>query len=101
MKTISVFSLLILNAALMTASHAAQDQSLIQTTRKNQLANDAKTEQAAASKPAQQSAQKRVLPLDHGPHAVVTPWVNEQRRLHAAEQEKAAVAVARNGAQEQ
>jgi len=101
MKVISVFSLLILNAALMTASHAAQDQSLIHTARKNQLANDAKAEQAAAPKPAQQPAQKLVLPLDHGPHAVVTPWVNEQRRLRAAEQEKAKAAVTNNGAQEQ
>jgi hypothetical protein len=23
------------------------------------------------------------LPLDHGPRAVVTPWVNQQRRLRA------------------
>jgi len=92
MKTAFALSLLILNAALVTTSYAAQDQSLIQTARKNQLADDAKTEQTVAAKPTQQPAQKLVLPLDHGPHAVVTPWVNEQRRLRAAEQEKAKAA---------
>lgn len=92
MKFTFALSLMILNAALMTNSFAAQDQSLIQTTRKNQLANEAKNEQAVAAKPVQQSAQKLVLPLDHGPRAVVTPWVNEQRRLRAAEQEKSKAA---------
>lgn len=26
-----------------------------------------------------------VLPLDHGPRATTTPWLNAQRRLHARE----------------
>ncbi len=27
-------------------------------------------------------ADKLILPLDHGPRADATPWLNEQRRLH-------------------
>ncbi|HEY8026106.1 MAG TPA: hypothetical protein VIF60_16185 [Burkholderiaceae bacterium] len=92
MKFTFALSLVILNAALMTSSSAAQDQALIQTTRKNQLANEAKNEQAVTAKSSQQSAQKPALQLDHGPRAVVTPWVNEQRRMRAAEQEKSKVA---------
>jgi len=42
-------------------------------------------QQDAPSKPAKQQA----LPLDHGPHAQVTPWVNQQKRQHAAAAEKA------------
>lgn len=34
-------------------------------------------------------AKQQVLPLDHGPHAQVTPWVNQQKRQHAAAAEKA------------
>ncbi|MFZ4874228.1 hypothetical protein ACL9RI_04015 [Janthinobacterium sp. Mn2066] len=29
-------------------------------------------------------AKQQVLPLDHGPHAQVTPWVNQQKRQQAA-----------------
>jgi hypothetical protein len=41
------------------------------------------------------SSQKR--PLDHGPHAVVTPWMNEQSKLRDEEQKKAAQAGTQNG----
>jgi hypothetical protein len=34
---------------------------------------------AAASAP---QAANEVLPLDHGPRATTTPWLNAQRRLH-------------------
>jgi hypothetical protein len=36
----------------------------------------------AASAPV---ATSEVLPLDHGPRATTTPWLNAQRRLHAQE----------------
>ncbi|MBB5610615.1 MULTISPECIES: hypothetical protein [unclassified Janthinobacterium] len=42
-------------------------------------------QQDAPSKPAKQQA----LPLDHGPHAQVTPWVNQQKRQQAAAAAKA------------
>lgn len=34
-------------------------------------------------------ARQQALPLDHGPHAQVTPWLNQQKRQHAAAAEKA------------
>ena len=47
---------------------------------------------AAASAP---EATTEVLPLDHGPRATTTPWLNAQRRLHAREAaERAASATA-------
>ncbi len=36
----------------------------------------------AASAP---QAAHEVLPLDHGPRATTTPWLNAQRRLHERE----------------
>ena len=40
-------------------------------------------------------ATTEVLPLDHGPRASTTPWLNAQRRLHAREAaERAASATA-------
>lgn len=77
----------LLNIALASSALAAKDDVLLQITRKNQLAYDA----AQSAQPAA-PANKLVLPLDHGPRAVVTPWVNQQRRLKAAEAEKAKAA---------
>ncbi|HWZ49408.1 MAG TPA: hypothetical protein VNX00_14430 [Herbaspirillum sp.] len=34
--------------------------------------------------PASAPTKKLVLPLDHGPHAQVTQWTNEQTRMRAA-----------------
>ena len=48
---------------------------------------------AAASAPAAEPASE-VLPLDHGPRATTTPWLNAQRRLRAREAASAAVATA-------
>ena len=39
---------------------------------------------AAANTPAAEPASE-VLPLDHGPRATTTPWLNAQRRLRARE----------------
>jgi hypothetical protein len=36
---------------------------------------------------------RMVLPLDHGPRATTTPWLNQQRRLKAAAAASAASAV--------
>lgn len=65
MKT-GLLSAAVLFAACSTQVYAAQDQT------------DSNTQnaQAVASKTLH-------LPLDHGPRAQVTPWVNEQRRLRA------------------
>ena len=88
-----IFPLIIaaaLNVAVLNSAFAAKDEVLIQTTRKNQLAYDAAQAAAQSAQPA--AAKPLVLPLDHGPHAVVTPWVNQQRRLHAAEEAEKAKA---------
>lgn len=42
------------------------------------------TQSAGTTAQAASTTQKKLhLPLDHGPRAEVTPWVNEQRRLRA------------------
>jgi hypothetical protein len=74
-----------INVAIASNSFAAQDQALIQETRKNQLTHDAK-ESSAPSTQATSSAKKTTLPLDHGPRAVATPWENQQRKLSTSEQ---------------
>ena len=45
---------------------------------------------AAASAP---QAANEVLPLDHGPRATTTPWLNAQRRLHERDAAASAPAV--------
>lgn len=62
---------------------AAQDQALLDATHRNQITNDAKNKQVAS---ADTTPKKPSLQLDHGPRAEVTPWVNEQRRLHAKQE---------------
>lgn len=44
----------------------------------------------AASAP---EAANEVLPLDHGPRAITTPWLNAQRRLHQRDAAASAAAV--------
>ena len=39
-------------------------------------------------------AENEVLPLDHGPRATTTPWLNAQRRLHAREAAASAASAA-------
>jgi hypothetical protein len=93
MKNLSITLFVLLNAAFASSAIAGRDEALIQITRKNQLAHDAQV--AAKPSPFQQpaaSATHATLSLDHGPHAVVTPWVNDQRRLRAEEEKKAKLA---------
>jgi hypothetical protein len=70
MKVISNMKVGLCGAAILLgmacSAQAAQDQT----------SNDTQSVQAPAPK-------KLHLPLDHGPRAEVTPWVNEQRRLRA------------------
>ena len=72
MNTISnmkagLLAMVIVLGACATPEMAAQDQA----------GNATQNEQTAAT------STKLTLPLDHGPRAEVTPWVNEQRRLRA------------------
>ena len=86
MKKSPLLCAVLFQLAFAASAIAAQDQALIQETRKNQLAHDAQTSQA--SPPPAAPAKKVALSLDHGPRAVVTPWVNQQRRLRAEEEAK-------------
>ena len=64
----------------------AQDKANREVIARRQAALD-----AAASAPAAEPASE-VLPLDHGPRATTTPWLNAQRRLHMHEAASAAAA---------
>jgi hypothetical protein len=67
------------------------------------FAHAAPEEQASAkpaSQPAQAARSSRVLPLDHGPRAQSTPWVNAQiRQREAREAEQARLATGRVAAE--
>jgi len=39
------------------------------------------------------SEQRVVLPLDHGPHAVTTPWLNRQKLISSSQVDKQHAAV--------
>ena len=90
MKKLPLILAILFQCVITASAIAAQDQSLIQETRKNQLAHDAQASQAPAE-PAV-TPKKVSLSLDHGPRAVVTPWVNQQRILRAEEEAKKAAA---------
>lgn len=84
MKNLYISLLIFSNIVFVASAFSGQDQSLIQTTRQNQLMNDAKDSQGAdSSGKSEKSFGKWKPALDHGPRAVVTPWVNEHRRLAA------------------
>jgi hypothetical protein len=71
-------AVLLCAAGLSTATAwAAQDQTLIQQTRKNQAAHAA--DESAGASSAKPAATAKPA-LDHGPRAQVTPWVNRQRQ---------------------
>lgn len=89
MKKLFACMLALLNTAFAGIAVAAQDQALVQQTRKNQVAQDAQQMHAAPQQLASAAANLK-LPLDHGPRAEVTPWVNRQRRIRAEEEIKAA-----------
>jgi len=63
-----------------------------------QISQQEKSSQAVAEQRAHETARlgkaatKIVLPLDHGPRAETTPWLNQQRRLRAEAMAKSATA---------
>ena len=63
MKKLTIASLIIFNIAASSAAFA---------------------QESAQMSPASATPKKLVLPLDHGPHAQVTQWTNEQTRMRAA-----------------
>jgi len=78
-KIMKNISLLVTASAILSLNlpaFAAQDQS--------NVANPATQESQKSTVAA--NVKKPTLLLDHGPRAVVTPWVNQQRILSAQEQ---------------
>ena len=79
--------------ALVAPSWAARDagQMIAQDkANKDVIARRQAALNAAASAP---QAANEVLPLDHGPRATTTPWLNAQRRLHERDAAASAPAV--------
>jgi type II secretory pathway pseudopilin PulG len=75
-----------ITAAVSIPAVAGRDAAQISQQEK---ANQAMAEQHAKEEAkAGKAATRIVLPLDHGPHAQTTPWVNKQRLLRAAAMEK-------------
>lgn len=61
----------------MLPAFAGPDWQVIEQARKNKSAQATQTEQPAS---ADKCAARVALPLDHGPRATTTPYLNEQRR---------------------
>jgi hypothetical protein len=83
MKFSSIFIFALISIGTMSSSIAAQDQALIQQTRKNQLAYDARQ---LASMQATTDSTKAALPHDHAPRVTAAPLDNQQRQPASQEQ---------------
>lgn len=70
---------------------AGPDWQLIEQARKAKAAKlQREATQQSQSGVAESGTPKRlVLPLDHGPRAQTTPWLNQQRRLRAEQKARA------------
>ncbi len=79
-------------SALVLMLLVANDSFAAGDTAQDSAGNGVIARPAAASEGGSVSAM--VLPLDHGPRATTTPWLNQQRRLKAA----AAASAARQAA---
>lgn len=76
-----------LSSSAMLPVFAGPDWQTIEQARKNKRAQVGQTEKLT---PAEKCAAKRlVLPLDHGPRAQSTPYVNEQRKAGFQAESKA------------
>ena len=86
MKKIALIVFALANLTALVSVHAAQDTSTAQAVKNHQAAM---AQQGASSAPAPTS-KPAVQPLDHGPRAQSTPWLNAQAREHAAQAKLAA-----------
>lgn len=77
-------------AAVAVPALAGPDFIAIEQARKaKRAARVAAAEKVAAPAAARDCPARLVLPLDHGPRAVTTPYVNEQRKARYEAQKKA------------
>ena len=60
--------------------------------RADQVVRHGDTQAPASADQIDPSAKRRVLPLDHGPWAQTTPWLNQQRVLRAETQARTPMA---------
>ena len=89
MKKTALIVFALANLTALVSVHAAQDPSVAQAVKNHQAAMA--QQQGASSAPAGES-KHAVQPLDHGPRAQSTPWLNAQAREHAAQAEQAKLA---------
>jgi hypothetical protein len=81
LAVISIGALCALDSVAEPDEASTRSGQTVQTPGEQRL--DTSGDKERASKP----KKPLILPLDHGPHAVVTPWVNQQRRKRAEEEE--------------
>jgi hypothetical protein len=92
-------SRLVANACLLASAVALAPPSWAARDAGQMIAQDkanqdviARRQAALADVASAPEADNDVLPLDHGPRATTTPWLNAQRRLHAREAAASAAA---------
>jgi hypothetical protein len=89
--SIAIASLTLLGAA--SSAFAGPDFIAIGQARKAQQMARAANADARTTEPGKAQCQQRlILPLDHGPRAVTTPYLNELRKARFEAQQKACVA---------
>ncbi|WP_295999018.1 hypothetical protein [Rugamonas sp.] len=90
MKKIALIAIVFGYLTALVPAHASQDPSVAQAV-KNHSAVAQQQQQVAATAPVAQ-AQHVTQPLDHGPRAQSTPWLNQQARQHAAQADQTRMA---------
>ena len=95
MKKTALIVFALANLTALVSVHAAQDPSTAQAVKNHQAAMAQQQGAPVAPAPASTHA---VQPLDHGPRAQSTPWLNAQAREHAAQAEQAKLATHDSGA---
>ena len=88
MKKTALIVFALANLTALVSVHAAQDPSVAQAVKHHA---DVVAQQQGAV-PAPVSEKPAVQPLDHGPRAQSTPWLNAQAREHAAQAGQAKMA---------
>ena len=79
----------------MLPAFAGPDWQAIEQARKNKRVQVAQAEKASPE--AKCAAKRLVLPLDHGPRAQTTPYLNEKRKASFEAEQKACQAAAAKG----
>jgi hypothetical protein len=93
MKTLSIAIAALTLLGAGSSALAGPDFNAIDQARKaKQMARAANTDARTTEPGKAQCRQRLILPLDHGPRAVTTPYLNELRKARFEAQQKACVA---------